>query len=255
MKLHSLEGYIQNIFIAEYEHGCLLLDGACKADFALILNFFAQELRRPISDLKVIIVTHMHPDHAGCAAALKKRSGAIIVAAEFTRQWYHGISGFLSHTVDICLAYWVARRLKKPFKNLWYSGRLYPDVTLKDAEHVPLFSDWKVITTPGHTDRDISLVNQQQRVIYIADLVVRVKGDYSNPFPIHLPNEYKNSIQRIAQYCGYTLLMAHVPSDILNAEMISALQNKSPQTAQTISGYLRAKLARLKQLAPMSKQT
>ena len=113
MKLHQLNGYIQTIYLVEYPHGLMLLDGCSRADVSLISSFITDTLKRPVTDLKVIIVTHMHPDHAGAAAALRKITGSKIIAADVDTQWYAGISGRLMHLTDIILAHWVAGRIGK----------------------------------------------------------------------------------------------------------------------------------------------
>ena len=64
MKIHTLSGYIQHIYLAEHEHGLLLLDGCSRADVETVSQFITETLHRPLSDLKLIVVTHMHPDHA-----------------------------------------------------------------------------------------------------------------------------------------------------------------------------------------------
>jgi len=67
MKLHQIQGYIQSIYLAEYPHKLLLLDGACRADVETISYFITGSLKRPLSHLKLVVSTHMHPDHAGAA--------------------------------------------------------------------------------------------------------------------------------------------------------------------------------------------
>ena len=58
LKLHSLKGYIQNIYLAEYNDKFLLLDGCCRADIPLLENFIGNELKRSMSELALIVVTH-----------------------------------------------------------------------------------------------------------------------------------------------------------------------------------------------------
>ncbi len=68
MEIRQIQGYIQSIYFAVYHDKILLLDGCCKADINQIERFITQELKRPIEQLKAVVVTHMHPDHAGAAA-------------------------------------------------------------------------------------------------------------------------------------------------------------------------------------------
>ena len=75
MKIHSIPGYIQAIYLIEDEAGLMLLDGASRADVDVITAFISQTLKRPLSDLKYVIVTHMHPDHAGADSHRRYRAG------------------------------------------------------------------------------------------------------------------------------------------------------------------------------------
>ena len=116
MNIHHLSGYIQSIYLVEYPHGLLLLDGCCRADVAMIRKFIEQDLQRPLSDLKTLIVTHMHPDHAGAAHKLRRLTGCVIVSADKPTQWYRGFNGLLMHWIDMALTVYVAKRLQKPWK-------------------------------------------------------------------------------------------------------------------------------------------
>lgn len=65
MQLHTIKGYIQDIYLVEYPDKLLLLDGACRADIPHLKAFIEIELMRDFADLHTVVVTHMHPDHAG----------------------------------------------------------------------------------------------------------------------------------------------------------------------------------------------
>ncbi|WP_371193532.1 MBL fold metallo-hydrolase [Glaciecola sp. SC05] len=249
MHIHQLRGYIQNIFLIEYPHGCLLLDGACKADFTVIADYFKHTLQRPLSDLKVVLVTHMHPDHAGCAHYLRKKSGCQIISGVFNKQWYAGIGGKVSHLTDIFLAHWVASKLGRKRSFIWYPPNLHPDLMLADGEAVPGFSDWQVLYTPGHTSMDISVVNHEHKCCYVADLVVKVRGQLQSPYPVNHPKDYKASLKRLNDLNGYTIMMAHVPSQQISKDEITELVSRAPNKPQNVQQtifHLARRLARFK---------
>jgi hypothetical protein len=70
IKLHKLDGYIQTILLAEYTDKLLLLDGCSRADVSLIKHFITDTLQRPLTELQLVVVTHMPPAHAGAAHKL-----------------------------------------------------------------------------------------------------------------------------------------------------------------------------------------
>lgn len=233
MKIHVLKGFIQNIFLVEYPDKCMLLDGCSKADFATLSSFFSDTLKRPLTDLKVVIVTHMHPDHAGCAHYLRKKTKCKIVSCSHEQQWYSGIKGRLAHITDILLAFWVAGKMKRPRKNIWYQPHLYPDVRLSDQQTIPGFEDWQVFETPGHTDRDLSVMHMPTKRIYVADLIVKVKNKLSPPFPVYLPELYKDSLLKLQSLKPNSVMMAHVGELSLTDNDYQQLIDNAPTQPET----------------------
>ncbi|TFH92391.1 MBL fold metallo-hydrolase [Vibrio ouci] len=233
MKLHAIDGYIQTIYLAEYSDKLMLLDGASRADISYIKQFITHELQRPFSDLSVVVVTHMHPDHAGAAHKLRSLTGCKIVSAKRDSHWYGGIDGFVMHLTDIALARWVANRKRKPKRNLWYSRKLRADIQLSDGQCIPDFEDWKVLETPGHTDRDLSLHHEKQSILYVADLMVEVKKQLVSPFPVFHPNQYKASIKRVYNLEPAVLLVAHGGKVQFTSEVFHHLLSTAPRTPTT----------------------
>lgn len=209
MKIHLIRGYIQSIYLVEYPDRLLLLDGCCRADINTLDQFISGELGKSLTDLQLIVVTHMHPDHAGAAAKLRKMTGCKIASANMAKQWYAGISGRITHLIDISLAIWVAGRMGKAKKNLWYSPVLVADYQLNDQDKLPGFSDWCVYTTPGHTDRDLSVFHLDSKKVYVGDLLVKVKNRFIPPIPVNYPTQYRASLSKLKNMQPKSILLAH----------------------------------------------
>ncbi len=233
IKLHKLDGYIQTILLAEYKDKLLLLDGCCRADVTLIEHFISDTLQRPLTDLHLIVVTHMHPDHAGAAHKLRKITGCKIASANVQGQWYKGFSGRLRHLTDLLLTRWVANKIKKPQRWLWYSSQLSPDYKLNDNENLPGFEDWQALATQGHTDRDLSLHHLPSNTVYIADLIVATRRGFIPPFPVSYPNRYRRSLDKIAKLNTNSVILAHGGEVKLSEavfEQVLAITPTMPQT-------------------------
>jgi glyoxylase-like metal-dependent hydrolase (beta-lactamase superfamily II) len=211
----------------------MLLDGCSRADFQTLSDFFANDLLRPLSDLKVVLVTHMHPDHAGCAHYLRHKTGCKVISFDKEHQWYRGIKGRVAHIIDMGLALWVAAKMKRPRKNIWYHPHLKPDITLQDQQIVPGFDEWQVFETPGHTDRDLSIMHMPSKRIYVADLIVKVKGKLSPPFPVYIPELYKASLLKLKALNVNSVMMAHVGELSLSDNDYEFLLNKAPDQPET----------------------
>ena len=237
-----LDGHIQSIYMAVYPNKLLLLDGCCRSDVPMVLDYIQMTLQRPVSDLKVVMVTHMHPDHAGGAYKLRRATGCHVVSANKPNQWYKGIGGQIMHVVDTGLAYYVAKRKGRPFKNLWYSAHLHADITVQDGDRVPGFADWQVLETPGHTDRDLSLFHVPTRQVYTADLIIKLRHKFVAPFPIYDPKVYIISLQKIKDLRPTNVLMAHGRELAIDTATFDMLISQAPKQARTVKDTIRHKL-------------
>lgn len=238
----KLDGYIQSIYLVVYPNKLLLLDGCCRADIPMLLNHIQYTLKRPLHQLKVVMVSHMHADHAGGATFLKKHTGCLIVSANKPRQWYHGIGGRVMHLIDTSLAYYVARRMGKRPKNLWYPAHLSPDITVKDGDNIPYFEDWQVIETAGHTDRDLSFFHKPSRIVYTADLIIKLKHKFVAPFPIYNAQQYQKSLIKIQTLKPNEVLMAHGGRMSIDNATFNDLINHAPRNNRTVKDTIKHKL-------------
>lgn len=238
----TLEGHIQSIYLAVYPDKLLLLDGGCRPDVPMVLDFIRFDLKRPISDLKAVVVSHMHPDHAGGALRLKQATGCLIISSARLSPWYGGIAGRMMHLIDIGLAHYVAHRQKKPIKNLWYPAILNPDVLVSHGDNIPNFEDWQVIETQGHTDRDLSLWHQSTGQVYTADLIIKLRHKFVAPFPIYDPKVYIQSLQKIKALKPSGVLMAHGGKLFIDDATFDQLIINAPKKPRTVKDTVVHKL-------------
>jgi glyoxylase-like metal-dependent hydrolase (beta-lactamase superfamily II) len=202
-------------------------------------------LQRNLSDLKTIVVTHMHPDYAGAAHKLRKLTGCVIVSADKDQHWYKGLNGILMHWIDVLLTLYVGRKLKKGFKNIYYSRKLNPDIKVKDGEKVAHFPEWSILETPGHTDRDLSVLHNEKNWVYVADLIIKLRSRFISPFPVFYPNQYRASLDRIKQLDAQKILLAHGGMLAMQDTDFEKLIEKSPKIPRT---PLRASLLKIKKV-------
>ena len=208
-KIHHIKGYIQSLYLVEYPDKLLLLDGGSRGDVTLVEKFITGTLKRNISDLKLIVVTHLHPDHAGAAPHLRKKHNIPIAGHPELDYWYSGFWGMIQHLLDTIFAWYVAKKSRNEYKRMWYQRALKPNFELYDGQHLPNFEDWSVIYTPGHTTHDISVYNKENRIIYIGDLAIKLGGKYNLPFPVALPNVMAESLDKVSKLNIKTILFAH----------------------------------------------
>lgn len=128
--------------------------------------------------VKLVIVTHHHPDHTGGVAACRERFGAKVV----------GHASLASH-VPI-------------------------DLAVKDGDRLPLapgHNDWTltVLETPGHTRDSISLWLPKRRALFCGDLLPGGPGSVVIDPPDGDMRAYLASLERCAKFEPETLFPAH----------------------------------------------
>lgn len=246
IEIVGIEGLMQTTYLAVYPDKLLLLDAGCRSDVAIILNYITNTLGRSLDELKVVMVTHMHPDHAGGVSLLRRKTGCLVVSADKAKPWYQGVQGRVNHLVDIGLAYFVANRQGKRLEYLWYNPILTPDVRVKEGDYIPFFADWQVLETPGHTDRDLSLWHCPSHRIYTADLILKIKTKYVAPYLVTFPEKYKESLIKVMALEPDEVLLAHGERVKLDKQVYLDLIDNTPKEPRTAIHTLINKLFKSK---------
>jgi glyoxylase-like metal-dependent hydrolase (beta-lactamase superfamily II) len=225
MKVHIIKGYIQNIYLVEYSHGLLLLDSGCYCDFPIIKTFIESNLNRKISELKLVLVSHTHPDHIGGAWRFKK-AGIPIACFKDMDQWYLRKNGLRNYWVDILLTWYVARKMKRPIKNIFFKRRVNAEYLLEDGDKIPFFEDWKALHTPGHTDSDLTFIHEESGKAYIGDNIIKLRDNFIIPHPISFPDRYKESLARYKDLSIKEFLLAHGGETSISNESIDDILSR-----------------------------
>lgn len=237
MKMHVIQGYIQAIYLIEYSDKLLLFDSGSKADVSKVIEFITLKLHRPITDLKLVAVSHPHPDHIGGAATFQKTWKIPIAMNLESTRWYTGFSGRLNYFIDVLLTYYVGHRLKQnKWVDLFFQGKMKPDHLLNEGSHLPGFGDWIVLQTPGHTPMDMCFYHSDSESIYVADMFIKKRDKFIRPYPIYLPQEYRTSLGRVLKLPIKNFLLAHYGIVQLNSverESLHEVLEATPRTPRT----------------------
>lgn len=126
------------------------------------------------NDIKRVILTHAHPDHAGSAAEIQKRLHVPVFAHEEDAKIIEqGIGGRMPFVLSPGIVNWLI------FNLLIKNGDatiepLHIDVKLKDNDLIA--DDIQVIHTPGHSAGHIVLLVKSENVLIAGDLCANVMG-------------------------------------------------------------------------------
>ena len=129
----------------------MLVDTGAPGDLKRILSALQDNGVEP-KQLALILLTHGHSDHAGCAAELRRRSGAQ-VALHFSDATLarSGQNGVLAPTSELA-------RFIRPFVDQPFEA-FEPDLLFRDGFSLePHGIKGRVLATPGHTLGSASVV-------------------------------------------------------------------------------------------------
>lgn len=165
-----------NCFIIDAgTEGLVLVDTGRKNSTAKIFKAVEAAGKSP-KDIRTIILTHTHPDHAGSAAHIVQQTGAIIIAhAADAALAEQGIAGRLPHVLSPGLLNWIIYRLfikGTPNKIAVFNTTK----TVSDGEHLPIAGGIRVIHTPGHSAGHIALHLLEDDVLIAGDICANVQG-------------------------------------------------------------------------------
>lgn len=156
-----------NAHLIRSEVGCILIDTGIPGSELKIGKALAQ-YGLTFRDIKLIVVTHAHTDHAGSAAQLRELSGAPILAHQDDADFYSR-----REPMTYCTTSWVGKLfLKTPIPHEPYEGFL-PDIMMNNGDAFNLLDfgvEGIVRHTGGHTPGSIAVELSSQDMM-VGDLI------------------------------------------------------------------------------------
>jgi hydroxyacylglutathione hydrolase len=120
------------------------------------------------NDIKLIVITHAHVDHAGNAATLKVLSGAPIVAHADDLPYYRR-----EIPITFCATGWFGKLFIKTGLMFEPYTAFEPDILLSHNETLDLSAygfNGSVVHTPGHTQGSLSVLLDNKSAL-VGDLI------------------------------------------------------------------------------------
>lgn len=163
--LHRVRGMMSVPHVLVDADGAVLLDAGFPGDAKRIRRVMARVGVGP-RDVRAILLTHGHIDHAGDLRELQAWTGAPVYAHRLERAHVEGrypYSGF----ARVCGWLEEAGRLMTGYR----PGKI--DVEIDDGDELPFWGGLRVVHLPGHTLGHCGFHSAKKDVLFSGDLWVR----------------------------------------------------------------------------------
>lgn len=135
-----------------------------------------------ITDVKAVLVTHLHPDHYGLAGRVREESGAWVALhaadARLLGERYRDFDGLIASIRAQMRLHGVPEEEAGPLadasrKILPLVHHTDPELLLEDGEQVPI-PGWtlKTVWTPGHSPGHVCFLDPERRLLLSGDHVL-----------------------------------------------------------------------------------
>lgn len=166
-----------------------LVDSGLPWDGGGVLSYIESLGRRP-RELRRILMTHGHPDHAGSAARVSRATGAEIIAHRADTVAMGDGRRALGYKGNFGMI-----RAALPFQRPAVARRL-----AEDGDILPVHGGIRVIHTPGHTPGSLCFLMERSGTLFTGDTIFS-DGEHvsrSVPFPGYDGAAYARSLERLA---------------------------------------------------------
>lgn len=174
-KIYQISLGTVNVFIIDDDGDLTLIDTGMPGSTEKIFAAIKKAGKQP-EDIKRLILTHAHTDHAGCAAEIKRRLNIPVLAHSIDAELIEkGISGRQPMHLTPGIINWLVYNLfiKKAGNTI---QRVIVDEKLADGDIIPVAGDIQVIHTPGHSAGHMALLVKNEKLLIAADICANAMG-------------------------------------------------------------------------------
>jgi glyoxylase-like metal-dependent hydrolase (beta-lactamase superfamily II) len=193
-----------NTYLVEAPNGLVLVDTGLPGSEKRIFNAVRRIGRQP-EEIKLVLLTHRHPDHIGSAAALKRETSATLASHPFEKPYVAGtlvvsmprawsLRGRIVKRLG-AITQWTLRFLRIiKYRPIHVDKAADEDSVL---EEVGL--DGSIVWTPGHTKGSITLFLNRPRVAIVGDLLRGKRGKLVEPMLMESISQTHASVGRVLE--------------------------------------------------------
>lgn len=178
-----------NTYLIDDGH-LVVVDPGSVLNVRLTLDYLQRYLQRSPTDIDLIVLTHLHPDHTAGVGLLRQICHAPVAASAIARYLMQKWRGETLHLAEP-QASLVNSLLMQAFNQRSRPGILHRldlfgpgyerqihlvDLWLENLTCLPNHPNWSVIASPGHTPESLCLYNAGSYELLCGDTVITVEG-------------------------------------------------------------------------------
>lgn len=182
-----------------------LIDAGSKGSGRMIAPYIRRIGRRP-DEVKLVLLTHTHPDHSGGLDEVRLFCDAAIAVHASEAHFMRGDENYPNPFQRPWLA-----AAARPAMTLMYPSPVEVDRELQDGDHLDLYGGTTIVHSPGHTPGSICLYFERHRMAVAGDAMEYRRGRLSEPNPQFTadPVAARESIRRLGCLALDTILLSH----------------------------------------------
>jgi glyoxylase-like metal-dependent hydrolase (beta-lactamase superfamily II) len=171
-----------NLYVVALDHGYLLIDCGMDTPRSLAaLEAGLREIGIGWRDLRIVLLTHMHPDHIGLSRRIRELSGAEFLMHEAEAEHLDSLEDEGRRLPYLHAAYTrggvpedMQSRMDEAFSFLRQSlHSVRPDRLLKGGEQIrSAIGELTVVSTPGHSPGHVCVYARESKVLFSGDHIL-----------------------------------------------------------------------------------
>lgn len=202
-QIHALALSFSRAYLIETDSNLFLVDAGAPGDAGRILKLCHSLAPK---ELQLIFITHAHPDHFGAAAALRRRTGALIAVqiddAEALEAGGASVAGGKPFGR-------LVRGVLGPFERRLRAEPTPANLLLADSANLEGFGlQARILHTPGHTPGSSCLLTSQGQA-FVGDLVTMFVRPYLQALLGRDWKQIRQSLKKLAAHDPQQIYRAH----------------------------------------------
>ena len=187
------------------DDGVVLVDAGGRGSLGLI-SAGLKALDSSLEKVRLVVITHSHPDHAGGLAKLVETTSTLVAVH---RREAGVING--DEPIPPPHRYSLVASLTRPFMGMLYGDPVPVEYLLEDGDNLPTAQEIRTIHTPGHTPGSICLYVASQRMLIGGDALRHRFGRLGSPSPsvTQDPDQAMESLKKLLSLDIETICFSH----------------------------------------------